>query len=284
MQEPSGIIGIGGKPYLNLDSYIESSDFSLINDEICLGLARVETGAAGGKHKTWRIVPESVLADGYNDYGQIIASFTDQEYARFISLADSPEKYDVAKRSVYDFGEGSEDRLSKAQCRYLEFRYKVYFPWRTCYSFLGGAHYNWFSKDRAEGKFFKPEAELIFPRTVAFIRSLPFKEIGRVHLLGLGAHDHANIHRDQNPQTYKKLDEFISFCPEGNKRLFVWNEASEQKTYLTSKVYWFNNVDYHGVEADPFFRYSIRVDGVFTESFRKKIAQENSDIQLPFSI
>ena len=36
---------------------------------------------------------------------------------------------------------------------------------------------------------------------------------------------------------------------------------------------WFNDFDYHGVFAAPFFRYSIRVDGVFTDAFRRLIEE-----------
>ena len=35
---------------------------------------------------------------------------------------------------------------------------------------------------------------------------------------------------------------------------------------------WFNDFDHHGVEAAPFFRYSLRVDGVFTDAFRARLA------------
>jgi hypothetical protein len=30
-------------------------------------------------------------------------------------------------------------------------------------------------------------------------------------------------------------------------------------------------MDYHGVEADPFFRYSVRVDGVFEPAFMRAL-------------
>jgi hypothetical protein len=42
---------------------------------------------------------------------------------------------------------------------------------------------------------------------------------------------------------------------------------------VRGRAYWFNDHDYHGVEADPFFRYSIRVDGVFTEAFRASLRE-----------
>ena len=36
---------------------------------------------------------------------------------------------------------------------------------------------------------------------------------------------------------------------------------------MDARAYWFNDMDYHGVLADPFFRYSVRVDGVFAPGF-----------------
>ena len=43
----------------------------------------------------------------------------------------------------------------------------------------------------------------------------------------------------------------------------MWDEAAQKKIDVRGRAYWFNDSDYHGVEPDPFFRYSIRVDGVF---------------------
>jgi hypothetical protein len=40
---------------------------------------------------------------------------------------------------------------------------------------------------------------------------------------------------------------------------------------ITAPIYWFNDMDYHGVEPDPFFRYSVRVDGIFTPAFLKDL-------------
>jgi Rieske 2Fe-2S family protein len=40
---------------------------------------------------------------------------------------------------------------------------------------------------------------------------------------------------------------------------------------VDSPLYWFSDMDWHGVEADPFFRYSIRIDGVFEPAFVKEL-------------
>ena len=47
----------------------------------------------------------------------------------------------------------------------------------------------------------------------------------------------------------------------------MWDDEKQQKIHAGSRAYWFNDSDYHGVDADPFFRYSIRVDGVFRPDF-----------------
>jgi hypothetical protein len=75
------------------------------------------------------------------------------------------------------------------------------------------------------------------------------------------------VHRDHEPDASRAPDHFISFCPKGDKELFLWDEGTQSKTVAPSRVYWFNDGDYHGVSKAPFFRYSIRVDGAFTPGF-----------------
>ena len=65
-----------------------------------------------------------------------------------------------------------------------------------------------------------------------------------------------------------------SVCPRGDKRFFLVDPEGEQQTFVTPRVYWFNDMDYHGVEADPWFRYSIRVDGKLDPAFVNKLSRE----------
>jgi Rieske 2Fe-2S family protein len=100
---------------------------------------------------------------------------------------------------------------------------------------------------------------------------LPFREIGRCVLFGLEANDHAPVHRDTEPGTKAEIDHSISICPRANKRFFLMDPDRTYKTIIDSNVYWFNDMDWHGVEPDPFFRYSIRVDGVFEPAFLREL-------------
>jgi Rieske 2Fe-2S family protein len=118
-----------------------------------------------------------------------------------------------------------------------------------------------------EGKDFVGEAYDVFPLTLAFLRALPFREIGRAVLFGLEANDHAPLHRDTEPGSKDEVLHSITICPMANKRFYLADTDRRTRLHVTSNLYWFNDMDWHGVEADPFFRYSIRVDGVFDPSF-----------------
>jgi hypothetical protein len=57
------------------------------------------------------------------------------------------------------------------------------------------------------------------------------------------------------------------------KRFYLCDREEAGRTVVKAPIYWFNDMDYHGVEPDPFFRYSIRVDGVFERSFLRRLEQ-----------
>ena len=78
------------------------------------------------------------------------------------------------------------------------------------------------------------------------------------------------------PAEQEAPDQFITICPAGDKRLFLWDEDATKKTFVTGRAYWFNDFDYHGVEAAPFFRYSLRVDGVFQPGFLEQLRRDHS--------
>ena len=109
------------------------------------------------------------------------------------------------------------------------------------------------------------------------VRSLPFEAIGRANIMGLEANDHGTVHRDCDPEAQAEAAEpanFVSLCPADNKRLFLWDEARQEKVFVRGRAYWFNDGDYHGVDPDPFFRYSIRVDGVFRHDFLSALRRD----------
>jgi hypothetical protein len=263
------LCGIWGRPYVDLAPFLDISCFPSLDDEIAYGLARVESTHTGGSLKWMGVAAPWVMDDGFADYGLVIEGFSREEFQRFVSLAEDPSIFDADRRSEYRFGDETDHPLSPAQIRYLKYRHGVYFPWKVCYHLLENDR--WEDKHSGAGKRFGEEAEEVFPETVAFIRSLPFVEIGRCVIFGLEANDHATIHRDTEPGRALSVAQSISFDPRGTKRFFVCDREGGSRTVIDAPIYWFNDMDYHGVEPDPFFRYSVRVDGVFSPAFLRDL-------------
>ena len=265
----SKLCGIWGRPYIDLSPFIDTAGFAALDDEMTYALARVDSTYTGGSLKWMGVVAPWVESDPYADYGQVIERFSRDEFARFVSLAEDPSEIDLDRQHEYVFGDETDHPLSRAQTLWLERRHGVYFPWKVCYHLVHDK--TWADKHSGAGKDFTEEAKRELPRTVDFVQRLPFREIGRCVVFGIAANDHAPAHRDTEPGKALQIAQSISFDPRGNKRFYVCDPAGENETIVDAPIYWFNDMDYHGVLADPFFRYSVRVDGVFEPDFLRRL-------------
>jgi len=268
---PSGLRGVLGQPFVTLDPYLDLAPLTAIHEEICLALTQVPVDYTGGSHRSMGIVPPSRHSEVHVDYGDVIRGLDEEAFAVFRSLADDPSAIDALSRDALEFGEEREHALSRRQMLWLKFRHGVYFPWKVYVELIPNRY--WTEKSTSVGKDFTRAARAFFPKTIAYVRSLPFESIGRCNIMGLEANDHGTVHRDGDPemQSPEGPDQFVTFCPAGNKRLFLWDEGAARKTFVSGRAYWFNDHDHHGVDADPFFRYSVRVDGVFKREFLERL-------------
>jgi glycine betaine catabolism A len=264
--------GIWGRPYLDLSGDVDISSFPALDEEIAYGLACVETDRTGGSLKWMGVVAPWVHEDPYVDYGEAIAGFSREELLRFVSLAEDPGAFDPERQREYTFGDETDHPLTPEQVRYLLYRHRVYFPWRDVYHLV--ENQRWEDKHSGAGKGFTAEARAIFPRTVAFIEGLPFTEIGRCVIFGVEANDHAPAHRDSEPGEALSVAQSISFSPRRNKRFYLTDPEGGSRTVVNAPIYWFNDMDYHGVLPDPFWRYSIRVDGTFDPAWVRALGQK----------
>jgi hypothetical protein len=262
-----GLRGIFGLPYVDLEPHLDLSPLAEVHEEICLALTQVPVGYTGGSHRSMGIVPPSRRAEVLGDYGEAIRAMTDAQLATLRSLADDPSSLDPARMRELSLGEEGEHPLSRRQMLWLKYRFGVYFPWKVYVELIPNQY--WGDKTSGEGKDFTRTAKALFPKTIAFVRSLPFVSLGRCLVMGLEANDHGTVHCDGDLDA--PPDPFITICPAGDKRLYLWDENSQQKTYVNGRAYWFNDHDHHGVDADPFFRYSIRVDGVLRDELLERL-------------
>lgn len=261
----TGLRGLWGRPFVPLDRYVDVAAFPALHEEACLALAQMPVDYTGGSHRSMGIMPPGTEAQALTDYVEVIRALDDEGFAVFRSLADDPGSIDPARRREETFGEERQHPLSRRQMHWLKYRHGVYFPWKAYVEMIPNRW--WGDKADPTGKRFTRLAETLLPKTVAFVRSLPFKHIGRCNLMGLESNDHGTVHRDGDPAEQLSPDQFITFCPSGRKALYLWDAERSERCPVESPVYWFNDFDFHGVEAAPAFQYSIRVDGEFTDEF-----------------
>jgi Rieske 2Fe-2S family protein len=261
----SRVWGIFGRPYIDLGDVLDLAALDTLDAEIARGLAHVETTYTGGTLKWMGVVAPWAMDDAYLDAMHVIERLSDEEMKTFFSLAEAPEAFDIASRASYRFGDETDHPFTRDQERWLAYRHGVYFPWKVCYHLLENDR--WEDKHSGDGKTFDGEAREVFPETVRYLEDLPFAEMGRVVIFGLQPNDHAPLHRDSEPGQSLGIAQSISLCPRGDKRFFLQNDPAEEPVVVDARAYWFNDMDYHGVLPDPFFRYSVRVDGVFAPGF-----------------
>lgn len=95
-----------------------------------------------------------------------------------------------------------------------------------------------------------------------------FAEFGRVCVFLNEPGVATPIHFDSNDAT--RRDEFIWLSLGNKKKFFIYDETTNTKHYLNSPIGTFDATNYHGSEPGEFASWSIRVDGIFSDSFLLK--------------
>lgn len=276
----SSLVGLYGRPFLPLDMLLREVGVDLspplldaIHREVCLAYATMPVDYTGGSHRSMGIMPPSRVDEAVGDYVEVLRALPDTEWQTFVSLADDPADFHDVDRG--DVGEERSVPLSRRQMLWLKVRHGVYFPWKGYLELI--PNQRWSDKSTFVGKRFTRAARTFLPLTCALVEALPFVGVGRCNIMGLEAHDHGTVHRDGDPAEQDAPDQFITLYPVPGKTLFLWDEAARRAhDVIGARAVWFNDFDYHGVSAAPFFRYSIRVDGVFTDAFASLIAERFS--------
>jgi hypothetical protein len=109
-----------------------------------------------------------------------------------------------------------------------------------------------------------------FEELMQFIETLPFESRGRMLIIYDDAGKIVPAHRDHLDTDI--CNEFIWFRTNFRKALYMLNPQTNEKKYVESFSAWFDSVNqYHGSDAGDGLCFSIRVDGKFTDKFRKLI-------------
>jgi hypothetical protein len=116
-----------------------------------------------------------------------------------------------------------------------------------------------------------------FPELMDFIETLPFKTTGRILIIYDDEPRSVPAHRDH--LNADKCNEFIWFRTSLSKPFYMLNHETGEKLYVDSYSAWFDAVNqFHGVDGAEGLNFSVRVDGVFSDEFRKRIPWPLSNI------
>lgn len=255
-----GIKGVGKNrlPIISMDQYIDHSRDQELHIECCKGLALSEEYKMGMIYGG--IPPEEVARFAGNDCWS--------EMLRNLSKHDPTGAHQAALKEVIEQSPGKE---MQAMYKYAYFAMGAVIPWFFAL-YLKKNDFNKKTHDLGQWT----EAAKLFPNVVDYVNSLPFKTIGRV--LFFTTYPNAGVVTHRDSIVTEHSDHNINlFFASGSRPSFVWDEKTKEKKYLdvNARSYFFNNRDYHGVDPQPVFRYTLRVDGTFTDELCDQLGLED---------
>ena len=123
----------------------------------------------------------------------------------------------------------------------------------------------------------RPTAEADeFAPLMTFIGSLPFSRTARMLIIYDDVARPVTAHRDHDRTG--TCHEFVWFRTNLDKPFYMLNPQSGEKRYVESHSAWFDTVNqFHGGDGCDGLSFSIRVDGVFTDEFRRRIPRPRTN-------
>jgi len=263
--------GINNQLYYNLEQYLDMKKFDEMQAEIYKGFALARPYAKEG---TWMTPGFSFKDASYQIHWKPIFKAIEE----YLALPDN----DPIKQGGWDLWcnvpKGHAER--NLFTRYLKMAMGAYDPYIYYFLWEEGS---W--DDRTAPRKLTEEAAY-FPSVVKWVESLIddniFDHIGRVIFFHCEADGIPFEHRDLDAKNgidviVPHKNEFIHIRPNTKKAFYLWDPETKNKTYLNTRAAWWNDTDWHGGERIMEQSYSLRIDGKFTESFRKQLGVDHLD-------
>ena len=241
------MILINDSRFLDMSHLASEETLAELDREITLGLSKSKTNFLTiGKELTFGIAEMELYDHRFKDVG----------------IAES-ELLEWEKEEL-------RNMTFQERQQYLKFAKGAYFPWAICNSLLTAS--TWNDKMKPDGKVVTEEAKRLFPKVLKWCYSLPiFESIGRICIFGIDACQHVTCHRDADPMKWLTDDELLMVSPRGDKKFYLYDPETKERYEPPSKIFIFHDQNYHGVEPSPRFTYNFRIDGIYTEEFRKTL-------------
>lgn len=235
--------GIDGAPYIGLDSYLDLKVLDKLTLQVYAGVVRAEMQltAFGG-----------LRDNNVNELYQI------ERLAKNKGLSEDLQEHYDSLNTI------------NSQREFLSIVFDV--PYRVWSIYLRKPDL-FIDKQQSSKNVDKANCEL-FPDLMDFIYKLPFRSLGRVVLFFNDAFSPTPCHRDHTV-IKNHNEEFLWISLLGDKKIYIYNDEQGEQILVRSKSAFFNANDYHGSVMQSGPSVSLRVDGFFTDEFKKTIGIEN---------
>jgi len=134
---------------------------------------------------------------------------------------------------------------------------------------------NYYDLDRTD--LWEPSAEAAeFAPLMDFIATLPFAATGRMLIMYDPSGRAVSAHKDHDDTAL--CHEFVWFRTNLTKPFYMLAPETGARAYVAGHAAWFDTVNqFHGADASGGLSFSIRVDGVFSDEFRRDIPFPNQN-------
>tara|TARA_R110000803_G_scaffold96493_1_gene164646 strand:+ start:284 stop:1141 length:858 start_codon:yes stop_codon:yes gene_type:complete len=251
-------VGKGRLPFVDMDEYYDTNLNSSLYSECLVGLSLCSFKDFKFGNIVGGIPPYEKKTYGDND------SWT--ETLDNIMYLDPTG---IHRNNIDTILSKSDDAFMAVQ-RYISMAMGATIPWYFACHLYSNTFQN---KGIATGTY--TDAIRHFPNLLSFIKTLPFKEVGRIMFFTTYPNGGVVTHRDNTKEAHK--DHSINFFFKTGRPSFIWDPINEKKIYLDKDVssYYFNNRDYHGVDPEPTFQFTLRVDGTFEDYVQQELGLED---------
>ena len=264
------IKGINGSPYIDMEQYLDMGAFEKLQPEIIRGFAEAREFAKEG---TW-------MKPGFNFDNMSYKLSWKPIYQAMDEFMELPKDDPIYQGGIDLFKDFKNYKQRNKFTRYLKMAMGAYDPYIYYFLWEEGS---W--DDRTAPRKLTEEAAY-FPNVVKWVEDLIpngiFEHIGRVIFFHCEADGIPFEHRDLDAKNGIDVvkphrNEFIHIRPNTKKAFYLWDPESKNKTYLNTRAAWWNDVDWHGGEKIIEQSYSLRIDGKFTDQFRKQLGIDHLD-------
>lgn len=256
------IIGINNLPYIDIEPYLNMETFDSLQSEILLGFAEAREFAKEG---TW-------MTPGFTHEESSYIMNWKPIYKAIEEFKNLPDDNPIKISGLTLYKDFKNYHQRNKFTRFLKMAMGAYDPYIYYFLWEEGS---W--DDRSAARKLTDEA-VYFPNVVKWIENMIdeeiFEHIGRVIFFHCEADGIPFEHRDLDAKNginniSPHRNEFIHIRPNTKKAFYVWDPETKNKIYLNTRAAWWNDQDWHGGERIIEQSYSLRIDGKFTEKFRK---------------